>query len=173
METWVRFLHSPAHTPSLTQYFIQTIWLLLQEPFDTGNQLLVACMKWSLHKRLQTVRTTVQTEGFFPILPVIMCIWVSSSFLAFMSKITFCSASEKKLIKHLKSYTYINEQCKPWGAERRGGGGEYGKKWKFWSIFLEWEIEAKNLTQGQNTDKQEIYFWYLFKLNLTNRMGKW
>lgn len=54
-----------------------------------------------------------------------------------------------------------------------GGGGEYGKKWKFWSIFLEWEIEAKNLTQGQNTDKQEIYFWYLFKLNLTNRMGKW
>lgn len=54
-----------------------------------------------------------------------------------------------------------------------GGGGEYGKKWKFWSIFLEWEIEAKNLTQGQNTDKQEIYFWYLFKMNLTNRMGKW
>ena len=124
MERWVRFLHSPVHTPSLTQYFIQTIWLLLQEPLDTGNRLLVACMKWSLDKRLQTVRTTVQTEGFFPILPVIMCIWVSSSFLTITGKIIFCSASEKKIIKHFKSCTYINVQCKP----REAGRGEYGKK---------------------------------------------
>lgn len=130
MEKWVRFLHSPAHTPSLTQYFIQTIWLLLQEPLDTGNRLLAACMKWSLDERLQTdenARTTGRLRVFFPVLPVIKCIWVSSSFLTFNGKITFCSAAEKKLVKRFKSWTFFNAQCKPRGA---GGGGKYGKKWK-------------------------------------------
>ena len=99
MEKWIRFLHSTAHTSSLTQYFIQTIWLLLEEPLDTNNRLLVPCMKWSLDERLQTERTTGRLRFFFLILPVIMCIWVSSSFLTFTSKITFCSTAEKKNYK--------------------------------------------------------------------------
>ena len=122
MEKWIRFLHSTAHTPSLTQYFIQTIWLLLEEPLDTNNRLLVPGMKWSLDERLQTERTTGRLRFFFLILPVIMCIWVSSSFLTFTGKITFCSAAEKKIIKCFKSWTYIEAQCKPRGA---GGVGRW------------------------------------------------
>ena len=91
------------------------------------NRLLDACMKWSLDKRLQTVRTTVQTEGFSN----------SASNKVYLSEFLFSYhywknyiffSIRKKNLKKILSHAPISMyNVNPEGQGGGGGGGGTGR----------------------------------------------